>query len=552
MADRLIQRFIDEAYSFHAKYDPSHDFQHVRRVCLLALSIAQSLTTSANTPSVDLLVIQLASLAHDMLDKKYLPKVRDGSPLPTAKTHLARLYEGFENVVTVEQQDLIAQIVDNGTPNRVKRADGMVLAVDIERYGDRIAFKTPTSWTRSDSAIQHFHDKLFKLEAMMKTNRGRELARQRTEYMRGKSPLSYVSELYKHAVEDGTASTLTIKDVRARLESEFGWTCDKVQWKQQWKDVVEQEWLKCAAASSSSAKEASSALNELEPKKIGTARKTKYERVAERNTIMGAFLEDLTSGVPSGNDDDGDEDDEDSLSQAGSDISRTSSVSAKKSSKGKGKRTESQSTNKPSKKRARASAGEFKPETISDSDDERPSASTSKAKKKTKQEDNDVIDKDDEAISKKTKALKAKATSKERAPPKLKEGDAPRGTDEQEERVKKLKALVVATGVERAFTASTGAERRLTIEERLERLETLLADAKVFKRGSGKLPSLEACRKVGQQRALEKEMRELQGTPETSGLRDGKRRSDDGRKDVNRPQFGAFLKAFDGDSSESD
>lgn len=35
-----------------------------------------------------------------------------------------------------------------------------------------------------DSAIDHFHDKLFKLEGMMKTARGRELARRRTESMR--------------------------------------------------------------------------------------------------------------------------------------------------------------------------------------------------------------------------------------------------------------------------------------------------------------------------------------------------------------------------------
>lgn len=34
------------------------------------------------------------------------------------------------------------------------------------------------------SALDHFDDKLFKLEGMMKTPRGRELARRRTETMR--------------------------------------------------------------------------------------------------------------------------------------------------------------------------------------------------------------------------------------------------------------------------------------------------------------------------------------------------------------------------------
>lgn len=36
-----------------------------------------------------------------------------------------------------------------------------------------------------DDAISHFHDKLFRLEGLMKTQKGRELARRRTEYMRG-------------------------------------------------------------------------------------------------------------------------------------------------------------------------------------------------------------------------------------------------------------------------------------------------------------------------------------------------------------------------------
>lgn len=38
--------------------------------------------------------------------------------------------------------------------------------------------------TGGDSAIDHFYDKLFKLEGLMRTARGREMAKQRTEFMR--------------------------------------------------------------------------------------------------------------------------------------------------------------------------------------------------------------------------------------------------------------------------------------------------------------------------------------------------------------------------------
>lgn len=41
-----------------------------------------------------------------------------------------------------------------------------------------------TAPASDDSAIAHFHDKLLRLEAMIKTARGRELARARTDTLR--------------------------------------------------------------------------------------------------------------------------------------------------------------------------------------------------------------------------------------------------------------------------------------------------------------------------------------------------------------------------------
>ncbi|KAM0790061.1 hypothetical protein ACM66B_005389 [Microbotryomycetes sp. NB124-2] len=393
------------------------------------------------------------------------------------------------------------------------------------------------------------------------------------------SPLCHISSIYDKALEDDRLDQLSLNQIRTELERDFGWTCEKQEWKQHWKPLIEQEWHKLAdeQAASSSAR-ASSAPQPVKPKlkKDGSARKTKYERVAEKNTIMGAFLQDLTASTQDDDDDDeslvvDDDEDQDSLSQAGgtgsSDNSRSSSVSAQpvKSKSNKGKAREEQEPPTKKKKRAatKVNSAQIKSaETISDSDNEGPSTSKaiaaaaggggSKTKTKKRRSSKDVIERDDEAVTKKQKqSAAAKGKAKERAPPKPKEGDAPRGTEEQEERVKKLKSLVAATGVERAFTAATGAERKLTIDERFDRLETLLVEAKVFKRG-GKLPSVEACRKVGVQRALEKEMAELKGTPETTGLRDGKRRTSDGKQYEDKPKFGAFLDAFDDSDSDSD
>lgn len=42
----------------------------------------------------------------------------------------------------------------------------------------------PPQQQQDDSAIAHFHDKLFRLESMIKTPRGRELAQKRAETLR--------------------------------------------------------------------------------------------------------------------------------------------------------------------------------------------------------------------------------------------------------------------------------------------------------------------------------------------------------------------------------
>ena len=53
------------ARAHHSQYDPSHDWQHVARVRALSLSIANSLPVPP-----DLLVVNIAALFHDLLDRK--------------------------------------------------------------------------------------------------------------------------------------------------------------------------------------------------------------------------------------------------------------------------------------------------------------------------------------------------------------------------------------------------------------------------------------------------------------------------------------------------
>ncbi|ORY77249.1 hypothetical protein BCR35DRAFT_292314 [Leucosporidium creatinivorum] len=208
----LIAHFEAIARAHHSNYDPSHDYHHITRVVSFSLLLSRSLPSP-----VDSLVIHLSALAHDLIDKKYLPP---GSTL-TAAEHLAPHWKGFEEIISAEQRALVERIVDNVSYSKeVKRIKNgeetewhrscreLHCVQDADKLDAIGAFgilrcaaysgatlvplhtppstntsPTPTSAPAKSSAIDHFHEKLFNLEGMMKTEKGREMARKRTERM---------------------------------------------------------------------------------------------------------------------------------------------------------------------------------------------------------------------------------------------------------------------------------------------------------------------------------------------------------------------------------
>ncbi len=62
----IAETFVKKAF---AQHDPSHDWHHVNRVRLLALSLTRSPELSDS--QLDLLVVELGALFHDLTDSKY-------------------------------------------------------------------------------------------------------------------------------------------------------------------------------------------------------------------------------------------------------------------------------------------------------------------------------------------------------------------------------------------------------------------------------------------------------------------------------------------------
>lgn len=192
-----------------ARYDPSHDAYHVQRVRNTALQIAEKVPTRP-----DMLVIELAALLHDVLDKKYVSAIDAADPykffLPFFESMASQ--HGID-LVRDGRGRLIARIIDNvswSTEKNLKEKGLWTTWHDecVELHcvqdADRLdaigafgvmrcaAYTTVTNNAlyapagdpgQPQSAIQHFHDKLIHIRGRLKTDYGQRLGAKRHQVL---------------------------------------------------------------------------------------------------------------------------------------------------------------------------------------------------------------------------------------------------------------------------------------------------------------------------------------------------------------------------------
>ncbi|KAF3058298.1 hypothetical protein GL218_05620 [Daldinia childiae] len=189
--ESLVTSVTEYVRSYMSNYDGSHDFNHIERVVGLAKYIHDR---SPGITTRDLQVVILSALLHDVGDKKYLKPGEDASTLVYELLLSLGAAEQFANrVQTVclgvsysseikdpaRVQDLIKSHPELAVVQDADRLDA-IGAIGIGRVFTFTGARTKASMADS---IQHFHDKLLKLESMMKTDVGRELAKAKTEKM---------------------------------------------------------------------------------------------------------------------------------------------------------------------------------------------------------------------------------------------------------------------------------------------------------------------------------------------------------------------------------
>ncbi|KAF7362417.1 Metal dependent phosphohydrolase [Mycena venus] len=188
-----------------AKYDPSHDAFHVQRVRKTALALANAIS-----PKPDLLVVELAALLHDVLDKKYVSAEQAADPYGFFLPFFTSMAEKHGlDLVQDGRARQIAQVVDNvswTTESKLRKNNlwsewhencvELHCVQDADRLDAIGAFgimrcaaysaavnrplHIPSDDPRvTESAIQHFHDKLVLIRDRLKTAPGKVLGEKR-------------------------------------------------------------------------------------------------------------------------------------------------------------------------------------------------------------------------------------------------------------------------------------------------------------------------------------------------------------------------------------
>lgn len=174
------------------KNDCSHDWQHIQRVTKLALHLASSVK------EVDVFVVELGALLHDLNDHKYAARFDISSILLSfgvSQEVVRQVVHITENVSYSKQMAKISADEKEVLTEELKcvrdadRLDALG-AVGIARCCAFTAIKHQRLYNVNDfegdgkTVVGHFYEKLFNLPDLMCTELGRQMAQERIKIMR--------------------------------------------------------------------------------------------------------------------------------------------------------------------------------------------------------------------------------------------------------------------------------------------------------------------------------------------------------------------------------
>ncbi|KAM7201493.1 hypothetical protein V8F33_003317 [Rhypophila sp. PSN 637] len=187
--DKLVQSITAYVKEYMRNYDASHSWDHIERVVGLARYIYDK---SENKDSLDLRTIQLAALLHDVGDRKYIKPTEDPATLianllishncpKDLASKIQTICHGVSYSSEIKDTEKVVRLIEQYPELAVVQDADRLDALGAVGIARMFTYGGAKMNRPLQGGMDHFDEKLLKLEGMMKTDVGRQLGRERTQ-----------------------------------------------------------------------------------------------------------------------------------------------------------------------------------------------------------------------------------------------------------------------------------------------------------------------------------------------------------------------------------
>ena len=178
MQEMIVKEAMEYVRSLFQGNSDGHDFDHTMRVYRTAMEITDS------EPDCDRLIVALASLLHDADDSKLFATADNANTRAFLAAQnvdedtAGKICTAINSVSFSKNRDRCPELLEGKIVQDADRLDA-IGAIGIARtfaYGGKHG-------RTLDSSIDHFHEKLLLLKAMMHTEKAKEMAESRHAFM---------------------------------------------------------------------------------------------------------------------------------------------------------------------------------------------------------------------------------------------------------------------------------------------------------------------------------------------------------------------------------
>ncbi|MGE7945281.1 HD domain-containing protein [Lysinibacillus sp. NPDC093688] len=191
-----MNNLMDKVRGIYEQFDASHDFQHIERVYQNALAILQT------ESEADAEVVKIAVLLHDVSDKKYTDSKEQENKLiaelPLSEEKKQHIRDCIEQVSFNGGNEIEATSIEAKIARDADRLDA-IGAIGIARtfaFGGakgrklydkeenaRMDMTEDEYRSKNTSSVTHFYEKLLLLKDLMITEKGKQMAEERHQFM---------------------------------------------------------------------------------------------------------------------------------------------------------------------------------------------------------------------------------------------------------------------------------------------------------------------------------------------------------------------------------